>query len=211
MRNASHAFRAGAAPEVQTIAPMNLLTSFLTVLALSCFAPAILAQTSKAPASSSAPDDSKLARISRWWSDDWTAGWDTGSGWRVLASPYTYHYTYNPAHTHVYVLGLERQRSDGLMFGASLFRNSFGQPSAYGYVGQRFDSLLGVDRMFGQLTGGILYGYKEPYANKVPLNYKGWSPGAVLSVGWQLTPTWSGQLNFLGNSALMFQFSADLK
>jgi hypothetical protein len=45
----------------------------------------------------------------------------------------------------------------------------------------------------------------------VPLNYKGWSPGAVLSVGWQLTPTWSGQLNFLGNSALMFQFSADLK
>ena len=129
----------------------------------------------------------------------------------MLASPYTYHYTYNPAHTRVYVLGLERQRADGLMFGGSLFRNSFGQPSAYGYVGQRFDRMLGVDQLFGQLTGGILYGYKAPYENKVPLNYKGWSPGAVLSVGWQLTPTWSGQLNFLGNSALMFQFSADLK
>ena len=191
---------------------MNFLTSSFAVLALSCCAPAIHAQTSTPPASSSAPDDDgKLARISRWWSDDWTAGWDTDSGWRVLASPYTYHYTYNPAHTQVYVLGLERQRSDGLMFGGSLFRNSFGQPSAYGYVGQRFDRMLGVDRLFGQLTGGILYGYKAPYEDKVPLNYKRWSPGAVLSVGWHLTPTWSGQLNFLGNSALMFQFSADLK
>jgi len=35
--------------------------------------------------------------------------------------------------------------------------------------------------------------------------------GLVASLGWQITPTWSGQVNVLGNSALMFQFSADFK
>jgi hypothetical protein len=214
MHNASHAVRAAAARNVQTIAPMNFSTfsSTFTVLALSCCVPAAHAQSSTPSAPLSAPSDDGLpGRVSRWWSDDWSAGWETGSNWRVLASPYTYHYTYNPEHRHVYVLGLERQRADGLMFGGSLFRNSFGQPSAYGYVGQRFDGMLGVDQLFGQLTGGILYGYRQPYADKVPLNYRGWSPGAVLSVGWHVTPTWSAQLNVLGNSALMFQFSADLK
>ncbi len=190
---------------------MKSLTSAFTVLALS-YAPATQAQTSAPTASPSAPaDDGMLTRVSRWWSDDWRAGWDSGDGWRVLASPFTYHYTYSPDHTRVYALGLERQRADGLVLGGSLFKNSFGQPSAYVYAGQRFDKLLGVDQLFSQLTGGILYGYKEPYNKKVPLDYKGWSPGAVLSLGWQFTPTWSGQLNFLGNSALMFQLSADLK
>jgi hypothetical protein len=131
--------------------------------------------------------------------------------WRVMASPYTYHYSNDPNHRDVYMIGLEKQRIDGWVWGGSYFRNSFGQPSAYGYVGKRFTNFTDYEPLFAQLTGGILYGYKEPYNRKVPLNYKGWSPGAVLSVGWQFTPMWSGQLNFLGNSALMFQLSADLK
>jgi hypothetical protein len=45
----------------------------------------------------------------------------------------------------------------------------------------------------------------------VPLNYKGFSPGAVASVGWQFTPMVSAQVNFLGNSAIMFQVSADFR
>jgi len=128
-----------------------------------------------------------------------------------MASPYTYHYTYNPEHTHVYMLGLERQRSDGFLAGGSLFKNSFGQPSAYGYIGQRFDRLLDREQLFGQLTGGVLYGYKPPYENKVPLNYRGFSPGFVASLGWQFTPIWSAQVNVLGNSALMLQFTADFR
>jgi hypothetical protein len=43
----------------------------------------------------------------------------------------------------------------------------------------------------------------------VPFNHRGFSPGLVPSLGWQLTPTFSAQVNFLGNSALMFQASAD--
>ena len=33
----------------------------------------------------------------------------------------------------------------------------------------------------------------------------------LASLGWQFTPMWSAQVNVLGNSALMFQFSADFK
>jgi hypothetical protein len=40
----------------------------------------------------------------------------------------------------------------------------------------------------------------------VPFNHNGFSPGLVLSVGWQFTPAYSAQVNVLGTSALMFQF-----
>ena len=142
-----------------------------------------------------------------------TASTPSGSAdiWRVMVSPYTLHYHYSEDHRAVYMLGLERQRADGYLAGASWFRNSFGQPSAYVYLGKRFNNFTPYEPLFAQLTGGILYGYKPPFEHKVPLNYKGFSPGAVASVGWQFTPTLSAQLNFLGNSALMFQLSADFR
>jgi hypothetical protein len=128
-----------------------------------------------------------------------------------MISPATLHYHYNEDHRHVYMLGLERQRADGFILGASWFRNSFGQPSAYVYAGRRFENLTSYAPLFAQLTGGVLYGYKPPFENKVPLNRNGFSPGAVLSLGWQFTPMYSAQLNFLGNAALMLQFSLDLR
>lgn len=128
-----------------------------------------------------------------------------------MASPYTYHFSRDSNHRDVYMLGLEKQRLDAIIIGGSFFRNSFGQPSAYLYAGKRFDNLTSYEPLFVQVTGGLLYGYKPPYDKKVPLNYKGFSPGAVLSVGWQFTTMYSAQLNFLGNSALMFQVSADFR
>ncbi len=134
-----------------------------------------------------------------------------GALWRVMVSPYTYHYSQDPDHRDVYMLGVERQRADGMLVGASYFRNSFGQPSAYLYGGKRYDNIFSQERLFAQLTVGLLYGYKEPYENKVPFNHNGYSPGAVASLGWQFSPSYSAQLNFLGNSALMFQLSADFR
>ena len=128
-----------------------------------------------------------------------------------MASPYTYHFSRDPNHRHVYMLGLEKQDAEAWIIGGSLFQNSFGQPSAYLYGGKRFDRLTRFEPLFVQLTGGLLYGYKPPYDKKVPLNYKGFSPGAVLSVGWHFTPMISTQVNFLGNSAIMFQVSADFR
>jgi hypothetical protein len=151
------------------------------------------------------------ARIGDWFKMDWSTGWDNGSKWRVITSPYTYHFSRNPDHRHVYLLGLERRRADGFIVGGAGFDNSFGQPSAYVYVGQRFDRLADTDRLFAEVTGGLLYGYKPPYNHKVPLNYHGFSPAIVPAVGWQFTPLLSAQVNFLGTSALMFQFAAEFR
>ena len=173
---------------------VSVISSFVLAFALGGF-------TARAPAQTAASPEA--------------AGGSAGAGsentWRVMASPYTLHYHYSEDHRHVYMLGLERQRADGYLAGASWFRNSFGQPSAYVYLGKRFNNLTPYEPLFAQLTGGILYGYKPPFEHKVPLNYKGFSPGAVASVGWQFTPLLSAQLNFLGNSALMLQFSADYR
>ena len=134
-----------------------------------------------------------------------------GPTWRVMASPYTYHWSKDPDHRDVYMVGLERQGTDNVVWGGSYFRNSFGQPSGYLYGGKRYDNIFSQNKLFAQWTVGLLYGYKEPYQDKVPLNHNGFSPGAVFSLGWQFTPMWSAQVNVLGNSALMFQFSADFK
>lgn len=131
--------------------------------------------------------------------------------WRAMMSPATLHYHYSEDHRRVYMVGLEKQHAGGFVAGGTWFRNSFGQPSAYVYAGRRFDNFTPYAPLFAQLTAGVLYGYKPPFENKVPLNNNGFSPGAVASLGWQFTPIVSAQLNFLGNSALMLQFSADIR
>ena len=108
------------------------------------------------------------------------------------------------------MIGAEKQRADNTVIGATYFSNSFGQDSGYVYGGQRFRHFSAYDPLFAQWTAGLMYGYKGDFAHKVPLNYHGFSPGLVLSLGWQFTPTYSAQVNVLGNSALMFQLSAEL-
>jgi hypothetical protein len=131
--------------------------------------------------------------------------------WRLMASPYSYHYSQDDEHHPVWMVGLEYQTSERVIWGATYFSNSFGQPSGYVYGGQRLNNWSAYDQLFAQWTAGILYGYKGEYKDKVPFNHGGFSPGVVLAVGWQFTPMYSLQLNVLGNSALMFQFSVDLR
>lgn len=124
-----------------------------------------------------------------------------------MGSPYTVHYSYDEHHKYVWALGLERQLADSRLFGASYFTNSFGQPSGYVYGGQRLmGGFTDYPKLYAQWTAGLLYGYRGEYKDKVPFNHNGFSPGLVLSVGWQFTPAYSAQVNVLGTSALMFQF-----
>jgi hypothetical protein len=58
-----------------------------------------------------------------------------------------------------------------------VFSNSFGQPSAYAFAGQRYLDPFGFENWYLQWTAGLLYGYVGEYEDKVPLNYKGFSPG----------------------------------
>lgn len=130
--------------------------------------------------------------------------------WRALFSPYSFHYSRDPEHRSVWMVGGEYQRADSYVLGAVYFSNSFGQDSTYVYGGQRLLNFSAWNQLFAQWTAGLMYGYKRQYADKVPFNHGGFSPGAVLTLGWQFSPRYAAQLNVLGNSAVMFQLAADL-
>jgi hypothetical protein len=131
---------------------------------------------------------------------------------RIAVSPYTLHWRPSEEHTAVYALAAEWQREDRWLGGASLFRNSFGQPSAYVYVGQRITGLLpSRPEIFVQWSAGMLYGYRGKYENKVPLNNNGFAPGALASAGWAFDRRQSLTLHLLGDAGVMFQYSFDLR
>jgi hypothetical protein len=136
-----------------------------------------------------------------------------GDYWRLMGSPYTVHYHKDNEGEHepVYMIGLERQRSDGWVWGGVYFSNSFGQPSGYVYVGEKVIGFSRWDKLFFQWTAGVMYGYKEPYEDKVPFNYKGFSPGATVSLGWQFTREFSMQAITLGTAGMMFQAAWDFR
>ena len=135
----------------------------------------------------------------------------SGNRLRLQLSPYTHHFHYDEAHKNVIMAGLEREYPNGKLDGVSVFRNSFGQSSAYFYPwGGVYYAIGGIQPLSFKWTAGLLYGYKEPYERKVPLNYKGFSPGAIASLAYEFRPGWSGQINLLGTAAMMFQLNVPL-
>jgi len=133
----------------------------------------------------------------------------SGDYWRLIGSPYTVHYGSDPEHEPVYMIGLERQRNDGWVFGATYFSNSFGQPSGYVYLGEKVINFSRFDKLFFQWTAGIMYGYKYPYEDKVPFNFKGFSPGVTVGLGWQFTREFSVQAVALSTDGMMIQLGID--
>ncbi|HMN75531.1 MAG TPA: hypothetical protein PKC97_05650 [Burkholderiaceae bacterium] len=124
--------------------------------------------------------------------------------WDFIVSPYTYHFHYSEDHKYVYSAGLLRRLDNNWVAGGIAFSNSFGQPSAYAFVGQRFVNPFGWNKWYLQWTGGLLYGYVGEFKDKVPFNNNGFSPGFVPSIGYQFTDRVYLELDLLGNSALMF-------
>ena len=140
------------------------------------------------------------------------AAWQGDGYWRVALAPLAPHFRYSPEHRRVWALAIERQRPDDWLAGLSYFRNSFGQPSAYGYIGRRFMGLIeGRPEFFAQASAGILYGYKGAYKNKVALNVAGFAPGALVGLGWQYNRDAAVTLHLLGDAALMLQLSWDFR
>jgi hypothetical protein len=206
MKQASTSGQACRARDLEAAArpalePMKINPLILAVfLALVRVAPAACSQEVAAPAASAASAASAAP-----------AEADAGAAknWRMMVSPLTLHFTYDPEHRYVYAIGLERQYPSHVLLGGAYFSNSFGQPSAYAFGGYRFTHVAGYDPLFVEVTGGLLYGYVAPYNHKIPLDFKGFAPGAVASAGWQLTPAISTQVNLLGLAAVMFQLSVD--
>jgi hypothetical protein len=132
---------------------------------------------------------------------------DAPGYWRLVVGPYTQHLNPKPEHQYVWALAIERQRVDQWLYGASYFSNSYGQLSGYLYLGKQYPDLFDVQKLYFQWTAGLLYGYKSPYEDKVPFNYNGFSPGVVLSLGWQFDPTYAVQINRVGTAGFMLQLS----
>ena len=89
-----------------------------------------------------------------------TAALDEAIGpgfWRLMGSPYTIHWGSDEEGIHepVYMIGLERQRSDGWVWGGTYFSNSFGQPSVYVYFGEKVTHFTRWDGLFFQWTALI--------------------------------------------------------
>jgi hypothetical protein len=130
--------------------------------------------------------------------------------WRAVFSPFAVHFSYSSIHKPVVLFGMERERPDGIVWGGAIFSNSFGQPSAYAFGGQRLYGWSPWAPLYAEWSAGLLYGYVGQYKNKVPLNYNGFSPGLVGGLGWQFTPKFAGQINLLGSSGLIVMMSIEL-
>ena len=132
--------------------------------------------------------------------------------WRLALSPHTEHYGRSEDHRSVWLVGLERESADGSLMGAGHFRNSFGQPSWYAYPwGGVYRNLLGFEGLFFKWSAGVVYGYRPPFEDKVPINIGGFTPVVVPGLGVDLGRGFSAQVNAIGTAAVMFQLSYDLQ
>ena len=128
--------------------------------------------------------------------------------WELTVSPYTLHWNSDPNHRRVGLVGVERHdSSDHSLWGLSGFSNSFGQPSVYAYYGHQWNSVGGNDRVYVKLSGGIIYGYKDEYADKVPFNHYGFAPVLIPAVGYRITPNDAVQAAVLGTAGVMFSYN----
>jgi hypothetical protein len=96
----------------------------------------------------------------------------TDSAGEITLSPHAYHFHSDPTHKPVWLIGLERQRSDGWLWGGAYFSNSFGQKSGAVYVGYLWINLFNAPTLYATLVGGLMYGYVAPYEDKVPFNQR---------------------------------------
>ncbi len=126
--------------------------------------------------------------------------------WDLTLAPYAYHWTHNPEHRPVFLGAIERHVNGDRFCGLALFRNSFGQPSAYIYVGQQWNHLLGNPQLFAKVSAGLIYGYKGKYQHKIPFNDYGIAPAIIPSLGYSFTRNDSAQVMVLGTAGLLFSY-----
>jgi hypothetical protein len=126
--------------------------------------------------------------------------------WDLTLSPYTHHWNYSAEHRPVKLVALDNHLPGGRFCGMAAFTNSFGQPSAYVYVGQQWDGVLGNPKLFSKLSAGVLWGYRHEYSNKIPFNNYGIAPAIIPSLGYAFNRTDSAQVFVLGNAGLLFAY-----
>jgi len=129
----------------------------------------------------------------------------------VLGSPGVLHFNSDPEHVDwSWLVGLQWQKPDTRWhLGYSYFNNSFGQKSHFYYAGYTWNLGEKYPDWYLRLSAGLIYGYKEPYENKVPLNHNGYSPGLFPALGYK-RDRWNFQLVILGTAGMMATVGYDI-
>lgn len=125
----------------------------------------------------------------------------------LTIAPVVYHWRDDPAHKYAFVISVEQHLDRQRLVGLALFRNSFGQPSAYAYAGYHWHNFLGEPNLSLKVSAGIIYGYTGEYADKVPLNWEGFSPGIIPSLGYKIGANGSVNLMLLGTAGVVIGYS----
>jgi len=129
-----------------------------------------------------------------------SSGWSIDR-WYIFTSIGTKHFESDPDHINRQkLLGIEAQMKNNWAFGLASFDNSFGQRSEYLYAGYKWP-LFRSQQWYFKITGGLLYGYKEPFENKIPLNDLGVAPAILPTVGFRYK-FFVTEVNLLGNAAV---------
>ena len=79
----------------------------------------------------------------------------------------------------------------------------------YGFVGHRWTGVLGNPDVFFKLSGGLLYGYKGAYKDKIPFNDFGIAPAIIPALGYRLTGDHALQASLLGKAGILLSYSYD--
>lgn len=124
-----------------------------------------------------------------------------GEFWYFQTSAYTKHWKPDPDHNNRQkLIGIERNHEDGSLWGDATFLNSFDQRSYYGYYGHRW--VADEYPVYAKLSGGLVYGYKGKYKDRIPLNRYGIAPVLVPAIGTFYGPV-GAELVILGGAAAM--------
>lgn len=123
--------------------------------------------------------------------------------WLVQTSLYTKHFHPDVQHVnHQRLVNLEYQRADNWLAGVAFFRNSFGQPSEYLYLGKLWRP-FSAQAVHVKLTGGLLHGYKGEFRDKIPFNKSGIAPALLPSIGYS-TRRFTSEFILFGTNGMMF-------
>ena len=55
------------------------------------------------------------------WTDGFNTESEAGDRWHLNVSPYSFHFSRNPEHRYVWLVGTERERANGALTGAAFF------------------------------------------------------------------------------------------
>ena len=128
--------------------------------------------------------------------------------WYVQTSVYTKHFKPKSSHNNNQeLIGLERHTKNSYLIGGATFLHSYNKRTYYGYVGKRYD--FAGTPFYGKITGGLLYGYKGKYRDKIPLNRFEIAPAIVPSLGVKYRRL-GAEIVLLGTAATMINIGLEL-